>query len=195
MGYDRYSMTYESRYLKKKTVHPLLKKKNILNYLFQDNCRSTYTAGYWKAHREIQRGGPMRPYPAVSPPKRRCSVTECSDIDAVKLQDTSVPNTALLSMHPPHSHIRPLFVWPWHHPSRLHSCSFVTSRMLYKRNHAICNLLGLGLFSPHNSLRVHPGVPAVHSFWLLSTVPQHRCTTVYQSVAGGHLGHLHWRLF
>lgn len=47
----------------------------------------------------------------------------------------------------------------------LHFCNFVTSvsSMLYKCNHRVGHLLGLALFTPHNSLEIDSGVVRISS--------------------------------
>ena len=146
MGYNRHYMTYESSCLKKYSRSIIETEKSIfkLNYLFQDNCRSTYKN--WKAHREAQRSSPVHPYPRVAPQN-----------DGAVSHSTVTPTWSsgrtLLSLTLPFyqcTHFTPTLAHclsdPGNHPCLLYSCSFVISRML--KNHAICKPFGIRSFQP-----------------------------------------------
>ena len=75
-------------------------------------------------------------------------------MDTVKIMSISIPTkippVALLRPHPlPRKSLS--FLKPWQ------ACDFVISRMLYKWNHAVCNLLGSAFLTRRDSPERHPG--------------------------------------
>lgn len=58
-------------------------------------------------------------------------------------------------LQPPYIHTSILV--PWQPLICFHLYSFVMSKMLYKWNHAVYNLLGLTYFTMQNALEMYPG--------------------------------------
>lgn len=63
--------------------------------------------------------------------------------------------------------------------------AFAGSKSSYKLNHMVFTLLYLAPLSPHNGFEINSGslsIYIVHSFSLLSSIPQDRCTMVHLTI-------------
>ena len=67
---------------------------------------------------------------------------------------------------------------PWQPRMYSHSQKLAISRMLYKWNHRICNLLGLAFFTRHYSLEIHQRCGVDGFFLLLNNNLWYGCVTV-----------------
>lgn len=76
-----------------------------------------------------------------------------------------------------------LLVAPYNHSPVFHLCNFAITKMLYKRNRTLNNLLRLPLFTQLQSHGIHPGVECIYYlFSLLSSIPCCGWTTVCSTI-------------
>lgn len=64
-----------------------------------------------------------------------------------------LPHATSAQSHPPHN--LPASLVPGSHESVLHLCNFAISRMLYKQNHILFDLLTLAFLTQHIALEIH----------------------------------------
>lgn len=96
------------------------------------------------------------------------------------------PQRSIVLLFDNHTHFLPASnpsSAPGNHSPVFHLYNFAITRMLYKWNHTLNNLLRLALFTQLQSHRIHPGVECIYYlFSLLSSIPCCGWTTVCSTI-------------